>query len=450
MATLACATTFASAQLDPDQLLKLAVDRIRNNTHALRRLTCEERTSRSFYLASSKGAGQVAAPPASAAAGADLPLPVLLTPSFQPRNLFWSDRLRVELSLFDGKDVFSWPGGGKFDAELDSLVTNGATLSGVLGPFDVSVLMNDADPGSFHYERTITSSGETLAEYAYHVPVERSHLLLPDLTGNRGAVSYKGFFLVDASSGDLRRLCVELDRFPRNTQISLGAVATDYRPHSIAEALAFVPAASTMRLLFKEGELEVNEMRYVDCHQFQAESTLRFNEVTEPGTSASAKSISEQLPPIPRIRTLKLALDTPIDSKAASTGDSVQAHVTKSLKGKDGRVVVPAGAIVRGRILRLIQYAPPYDSVELVLRFDAIEIGGQTAAVRLFPPGTDSHQMLPSPQVGNQRLPIFVMQDKSQLSTAQDDRKNGTGTFQFNHTDHLRLPRGYITEWTIN
>lgn len=440
--------TIASAQIDSERLLRLAVDRVKSNTLALKRLTCEERTSRLFYLGSSKDTGR-----SPGNADSDSALPALLQPSFAGRNLFWSDRVRVELSLFNGKDLFSWPGGGKFDADLDSLITNGATLSGVLGPFDVSVLMNDADPSSFRYQGTATAFGGALAEYAYQVPAEESHLLYPDPDGKRVAVSYRGFFLIDPSTGDLRRLCVELEQFPRGTQISRGAVATDYGPREIADTAAFVPIHSVMRLLFKEGQLSTNEMRYVDCRQFQAESTLHFNSVPEAASSAAGKSISEQLPAIPKNRLLKLALDTPIDSTTASTGDAIQAHVTKPLKGKNGRVLVPAGAVVHGRILRLIQYASPYDSVEMVLRFDSVEIGGQTADIRLSPPETKTeHEEALNPAVvmNKERLPVYVVQDASQLATAQDDRKNGTGTFEFSHTDHLHLPRGYITEWTVN
>src|ERR1700685_1852650 len=241
-------TAIIKGQVDPTQLLQVAIDRVKNNTHALRRLTCEERTSRRFYLGSSRSMDAAMPQGPSEKGVINPPLPALLMPSFQGRNLYWSDRVRVELSLFDGKDVFSWPGGGKFDSALDSLVTNGATLSGVLGPFDVSVLLNDADPSLFRYERTVTGFGTTLAEYAYKVPAEKSHLLFPDLAGNRTAVAYEEFFLMDVSSGDLRRLCVELKQFPRNTQISLGAVATDYGSHKIADSIAFIPITSCMRV----------------------------------------------------------------------------------------------------------------------------------------------------------------------------------------------------------
>jgi hypothetical protein len=62
---------------------------------------------------------------------------------------------------------------------------------------------------------------------------------------------------------------------------------------------------------------------------------------------------------------------------------------------------------------------------------------------------------MPMPQkdmrsmVGTQRIPVFVVQDPSQLNRAEDDRKNGTRTLEFNQTDRLQLPMGYTTEWMI-
>jgi len=449
IAALAC-KAMAAAQIDQEQLLEMAIDRVKTNTHALSRLTCEEHTSRWFYVGSSKGAN-AQRQTASQKTTSDAFLPALLTSIFQGRDLLWSDRLRVELSLFDGKDMFSWPGGNTFDSDIDNLISNGATLSGILGPFDVSVLLNDADPSSFRYQDTVTAFGKTLVRYAYKVPVQKSHLIISDLAEKRVPVPYEGFFLVDASTGDLRRLCVELNDFPQNTNLSLGAVATDYGAHTIGDTVAFVPVSSTMRLLFKQGALAVNAMQYVDCHQFQAESTLHFNGVPE-ASGGTQKSISERLPTIPKNRVVKLALSTAIDSHTASTGDLVQAHVVKSLKGKDGEILIPAGALVRGRILRLVQYAPPYNSVQLILKFDQIALNGSIAGVRLSPreavPQDGAQNLYYT--VNRVRRPVPISQGKTNASNSQDDRKNGTGTFEFDNTDHLHLPVGYVTEWIVN
>lgn len=457
MIAMARESIIASGQLNPDQLLQLGTDRVKNNIRALRRLTCEEQTSREFYLPPKdagatvkNGAGNSSAP---------LPLPALLSASLQDRKLLWKDRLRVELSLFDGKDMFSWPDGGAFNSgSLDGLVTFGATLSGVLGAFDLSVLMNDADPTFFRYQQTFEGFGSRVAEYSYKVSSDKSHLIVPGPNGRHTAIPYDGFFLLDVATGDLRRLAVELNAFPGGGDLVQGAISTDYVLRPIGETPAFVPLTSTMRLLFKNGQLAANNMRYSNCHEFRAESTLSFNTVPDVSGETKAKSIVQDLPPVPQNRLLKLALNAPIDSDTAVTGDPIQAHVTKSVKGKDGRVVLPAGAVAHGRILRLVRYAYPFDAVELILSFDGLEIGGTTVSIHLSPPEiseTPEARITPRDARSNvlfpaQSSPIFVQHDKTQSTIAQEDRKNGTGTFEFNHTNHIHLPRGHVTEWTID
>jgi hypothetical protein len=447
LVAIACEAAICT-QSDPNQLLQLAIDRVKSNTRALSRLTCEEHTSRRFYLTSAKDVRRKGQAVDRDQAG--LPLPALLTAAFEGRDLLWSDRLRVELSLFNGKDIFTWPGGGAFDSDLDSLINNGPTLSGVLGPFDISVLLNDAEPRLFRYERTVTALGTTFAEYKYKVPVEKSHLQVPDASGARAPISYEGFFLVDTATGDLRRLCVELNSFPHNAQLSQGAVVTDYDSHNIANTVAFVPISSTMRLSFKQGALAVNDMRYTDCHEFQAESTVTYNNATEDKSSDTQASISEKLPPIARNRLLKLALNTPIDSDTAATGDLVQAHVMKPLKGKDGRILIPAGAIVRGRIVRLVEYAAPYNSIELVMKFNELELGRSLVPIRLLQKATESQEGPQGPHFAVGRGRPVMPAGQAPAPTAQDDRKHGTGTFEFDHTNHVHLSAGYQTEWLVD
>ena len=457
MIAMTCEATIASGQLSPDQLLQLGTDRVKNNVRALRRLTCEEQTSREFYLPP-KDASGATVKNGTANSSTPLPLPALLSAPLQDRKLLWNDRLRVELSLFDGKDMFSWPDGGSFNSgSLDGLVTFGATLSGVLGAFDLSVLMSDADPTFFRYRQTVDGFGSKVAEYSYKVSSEKSHLIVPGPNGRRTVIPYEGFFLLDISTGDLRRLAVELDELPDGGDLVQGAISTDYVLRPIADTPAFVPLASTMRLLFKNGQLAVNNMRYSNCHEFRAESTLHFNSAPDVSGETKAKSIAQNLPPVPQNRQLKLALDAPIDSDTAVTGDPIQAHVTKSVKGRDGRVVIPAGTIAHGRILRLVRYAYPFDAVELILSFDALKIGGSKVSVHLSPPEiteTPETRITASsprsnPLLGAQPAPIFVQHDKTQSTIAQADRKNGTGTFEFNHTNHIHLPRGHVTEWMI-
>jgi hypothetical protein len=185
---------------------------------------------------------------------------------------------------------------------------------------------------------------------------------------------------------------------------------------------------------------------------FGRKAPFALNSVPEPDATSKTNSIAEELPPVPKSRLLKLALNTPIDSDTAVTGDPIQAHVTKSVKGKDGHVVIPAGAVAHGRILRLVHYAYPFDGLELILKFDALEVGGDVVKIRLSPPETPATESVVeySRAFGKQNTLVVVQHDKTHSTIEQEDRKNGTGTFEFNHTSHIHLPPGHVLDWTVN
>lgn len=124
---------------------------------------------------------------------------------------------------------------------------------------------------------------------------------------------------------------------------------------------------------------------------------------------------------------------------------------------RDGRVVVPAGAMLHGRVLRIVRYAPPYNTFELVLKLDRLTVGEHELPIHLSPPQPDPESpvqgtgmVTASRHVTGVRPPLQMIQGNNQLTDAEDDRRNGTGTFEFPYTNHLHLAVGYKTDWVVN
>jgi hypothetical protein len=66
-------------------------------------------------------------------------------------------------------------------------------------------------------------------------------------------------------------------------------------------------------------------------------------------------TLSAERPPPPGIR-FSIMLDQPIDTATAAFGDRVRAIVTSdAVDNKSGRVAFPAGAVVEGRIIKLLR-----------------------------------------------------------------------------------------------
>lgn len=89
---------------------------------------------------------------------------------------------------------------------------------------------------------------------------------------------------------------------------------------------------------------------YSDCHEYHAESTVRFDEpsLVEPAGKGSGVPGA----PLPAGLKIRLAIETPIDTNIAAAGDVFTAKVLEPVRaGHSKETIMPAGAIVRGRIV---------------------------------------------------------------------------------------------------
>ncbi len=70
-----------------------------------------------------------------------------------------------------------------------------------------------------------------------------------------------------------------------------------------------------------------------------------------------------------------VAFEQDIDSSTAAAGDAIRARTVTAMLDKSAGALVPVGAPVTARILR-IQQRDESESLELVVRLDAIEVAG--------------------------------------------------------------------------
>jgi hypothetical protein len=98
-------------------------------------------------------------------------------------------------------------------------------------------------------------------------------------------------------------------------------------------------------------------------------------------------------PPAPRVQTFTVAagtnvtaaLQTPISTASAQVGQPISLRTTEAIRS-GGRVVVPAGSTVRGRVTHVRSAGRVKGGAELTLRFHEITTpGGQTLAVTADP-----------------------------------------------------------------
>src|SRR5438552_19172106 len=116
-----------------------------------------------------------------------------------------------------------------------------------------------------------------------------------------------------------------------------------------------MPHASELVMVDLLGNENRNRTRLSDCRQYAGESVLTFVDAPVVDTAPPSKPKSIVLPAGLRV---EVQLQTPIQSGSSAIGDAIQGVVSRDVK-TEGRVVVPKGALLGGRITRLERRKQP-------------------------------------------------------------------------------------------
>src|SRR5579875_2325386 len=109
------------AAFDPGELLRRATVGVSHSSDNLPRFACTETVQRSLYV-------RKQAPRRQSTTTQSLDVFSEVEPW---RTLAWTDRVRLDVAVFDGRELFSWPGGQHFHHEdFDKLVGSGASSAG--------------------------------------------------------------------------------------------------------------------------------------------------------------------------------------------------------------------------------------------------------------------------------------------------------------------------------
>jgi hypothetical protein len=419
------------AQPDPGDLLRRVTTKVLDTVGRLPKYMCTQTIDRSQYEPPSGLAGHSCDRPAAVDALLEVSLGV---EKHKPLLLTTSDRLRLDVAISAGREMYSWVGESRFeDRSLFQLVRTGALSTGSFASL-LMVVFRD-DEASFSYKGEIAEAGRQLADFEFRVPVKSSHYIYSG-AGARVTTGYYGDIFVDPKTADLIRLAVHTEGLPPETGSCEASTTLDYSRVRLNNADFLLPNLGQLHILDANGmELE-NSTAYSGCHEFLGESTLRFDAAPELDAAAAGKAAATD--ELPAGLPFAIALSNNIDVSATAAGDKTGAKLTAAIRDAKGRILAPTGAAVTARILQIRRFYVPEPSLRLVIKLETVDIAGTPRPLAAAP---------------DTRAPAFDNNGKATLQrrynpVALDNQDPRSAVFQFRNTKgNFVASSGFESKW---
>jgi hypothetical protein len=364
-------TMLQTSESESSEVLSRALGKLAGTSQRLLKYACVETVERSYY---NEPAPKLGAHPMSEATaescdgrkfGAEGHL-----------RLDATDRLRLQVAVSNGKEIFSWAAASRFDSRtVFEMISAGPMSTGSFGPELVSIFENSGVRFTFTGRRI--EKEQELFRYNFAVPLASSRSSVRGSTGWI-LIGYHGWIEIDPD-GNLVRLTRETDITPPETRMCRYRSATEYGYKQVGNADFLLPGQSAFDVLKRDGGKTRSVTEFSNCHEYTAESTLAFGQESPVAAAATPREAA----PLPPGISLTLALLAPIDTATAAAGDAVSAKVTKAVRAPGTQqILVDAGATVHGRITEMRhQYKP--SQFQYAFRFETIEQRGAVAPLAI-------------------------------------------------------------------
>lgn len=351
--------TCLRAQQEPMELLKKVEAKVSDSIDRLPKYMCTETVDRSIFQADSADRGSACDQGGSK----------------RKTHLFTSDRLRLDVAMAATLEMYSWVGESRFnDRDLFDMVSEGAISSGAFAAFLTAIFRTE--------DAKFTYNGDygKLSEFGFQVPYEKSHYTYGKGI-HRVTTAWDGTFLVDSKTADLVRLEVSTSQLPAETGACYATTALDYAQVRLKDRDFLLPSASVLKILHTNGGEAVNRTVFSNCHEFLGESKISF----EPAPVIhDEKAPSPQGFTIPEGLSFQVAFTQGFDTGSSAAGDPVKAKLITPIRS-GSNVLVPAGASVGARIVRLREFYGERSSLSLEVKLETVEVGGVAMRLNAVP-----------------------------------------------------------------
>jgi hypothetical protein len=349
------------------------------------------------------------------------------------REVYLTDRLRLDVKVSHGNEIGSWAGANQFDPRsIFDLVGHGPFGTGALGTF-LSDIFTEGN-ASFEYDGEKPAGSPKLFEYSFQVPLSASHYSV-EVGHDWHALAYGGFVRIDPQSFDLRYLLVRVSQLPSESETCEAVTSVDYDAVPLGTGPFLLPRQSRLHLLMTDSSESDIATTYAGCHEYHGEATIRFGD--EPAAVTTEQKVDGAAAVIlPAGLPFSLALTAPIDTETAAAGDMVVEKVRKPVHAHgSGELVIPEGATVRGRIIRMRHWLVSARRFEIAIRLETWEVNGLSKPIYAKP-------------ASDYALVNSGLQHRSTIVLPPAGQPASVATFVFAASgDRYVVPRGFASNW---
>jgi hypothetical protein len=365
--------------------------------------------------------------------------------SFQPL-----DTLQLDVGVVSNQEVYSWPGAESFeDSPPDGIVSAGAVSTGEFMQLLRAVFVGGTSNITFAGEEQIR--GRRAFRYDYTLPLfgYRARVNLP---GGSGDVSLRGSFWADADTLELISLASESAEVPPDLPLASMSSRIGYSYFDVQGSRIWLPESAEVRLLETGGRETLNVIEFSHCRQFSGVSALSFGEPSPPAPAPPAPRLNRIH--LPEGVELNLRLESEIDSQRTRVGEAITATLVSDAVYRKAELI-PAGAIVTGRVRRLERSSEMLPHFVVGLEFTSIRTG--TAEARFYgrlesvQPIAGVAMTLRTSSSSSRRVPTTSTMQGFRVESSVNDTLSvreipGVGSF-FVTGDRVQLPRGFRMSW---
>jgi hypothetical protein len=345
-----------------------------------------------------------------------------------------TDWLRLDVGLADGREIFSWAGAPQFDErDLDEFVPEGAIGTGAFATMLLSVFENRNTSFQFDGDRTL--DGRRLAAYSFQVTEEESHYRVRTRRKDWIITGYAGELLVDPKTATLARMSVRTDVLPESTGSCEDDTALDYGMVPLGGFDYLLPQSTVQRFIGREGDEGENRITFSACREYRGESTLTFGGRPDAGPGVSA---SRALAELPAGQPVVIELASAIAFEGSAAGDRIEGRLAAPIRDAERRTaVVPQGARVEGRLMRVEMQSPATGPFTIALRWETVEVDGTKVPLALKPS---------RPAIDQKRAPQGALQRRGTEIELPRQGEELYGVYRLPGRI-ARLEAGFRTEW---